>query len=333
MAGLGGAACAVALLSNCSVLMPSDNWKGQLPLAKAESLSAAERMRRDVEMMATTIGFRNLHHPEAYQRAEDYLIAQLVRAGYSPRLQRLDTTHEGVRTQPANIVVEVTGTKMPQRRLVIGAHYDTFSRDGKETPGANDNASGCAALLELARRLKDQPREVTIELVLFANEEPPFFWTDQMGSLIYARSLKASGAEVVGMISLDTMGVYSDEPNSQKYPPVVGVAYPSTGNFVAFVGTESSAAWIKEWVGTFRSVSQFPAEGAAMPMIVPRIGSSDHWSFWKQGWPSLMVTDTAIYRSPHYHQLRDTAEKLDYERMARVVDGIEKSLDVMARVR
>ncbi|MCP9874835.1 M28 family peptidase, partial [Synechococcus sp. Cruz CV-v-12] len=197
--------------------MPGDNWSGPLPLASPETTTTAERLKRDVQVLAGTIGFRNLHHPEAYRRAEDYLISELVRAGHTVELQRLDATFEGVRTQPANIIVTIPGTSRAEHVLVIGAHYDTFSRNGQETPGANDNASGCAALLELARRLRNTPQEVTLQFVLFANEEPPFFWTEHMGSLVHARSLKERGTHVVGMISRETMGVYTDAPDSQKY--------------------------------------------------------------------------------------------------------------------
>jgi Zn-dependent M28 family amino/carboxypeptidase len=198
------------------------------------------------------------------------------------------------------------------------------------SPGANDNASGAAAVLALARRFADRPQARTIRFVLFVNEEPPLFWTDQMGSLVYAREAKQRGDDIVAMLSLETMGCFLDEPGSQRYPPPFGMFYPDEGNFIAFVGMSSSGPLVERAVGAFRGACRFPSEGAALPSLVPRVGSSDHWSFWKQGYPALMVTDTAPYRYRHYHKPTDTPDKLDYERLARVVEGLDAVIRVIA---
>lgn len=181
-------------------------------------------------------------------------------------------------------------------------------------------------MLELARVLRPLSgrSRLRIRLVLFVNEEPPFFKTEAMGSLVYARALKASGEPVVGMISLETLGFYSDVPGSQHYPAPLGSLYPSTGNFVAFVGTTGSRAWVRRWVGAFRAAAPFPSVGGTAPGLVQGIDWSDHWSFGQVGISALMVTDTAPFRYPWYHDAQDRPDRVDYERLARVVSGLAR---------
>ena len=206
--------------------------------------------------------------------------------------------------------------------FVVGAHYDSYFH----APGANDNATGTVGVIELARLLADlrAASSLRIRLVLFVNEEPPYFKSELMGSLVYARRLKHSNEPVLGMFSLETLGFYSDEEHSQRYPPPLGLLYPTTGNFVAFVGLTSSRALVRKAVGTFRAVAHFPSVGGTAPGVVPGIDWSDHWSFEKVGIPSLMVTDTALFRYPHYHTSADSPDKVDYERLARVITGLER---------
>lgn len=319
-----GVAAWAAWNAGCSVLMPGDSYTGSLRIVTAEQASVAEQMRRDVAVLAGETPRRNAFDPEQYRRAEDYLIAQLARAGYRVGAQSFEYERPARREMAAatlvasNLEVELAGTRVPGEVIVVGAHYDAV--DG--SPGANDNASGTAAVLALARAFAEKPMDRTVRFVLFANEEPPFFWSEGMGSLVYARACARRGDQIIAMLSLETMGYYRDERGTQDYPPGIALAYPSTGNFIAFVGMNESEGLIKRCVETFRGACAFPSEGAALPSLVPRIGSSDHWAFWKQGYPSLMVTDTAPYRYPHYHQATDTAEKLDYQRMARVVEGL-----------
>jgi Zn-dependent M28 family amino/carboxypeptidase len=183
-----------------------------------------------------------------------------------------------------------------------------------------------AGVIELATLLGNLrgKSSLRIRLVLFVNEEPPFFKTELMGSLVYARRLKESGEPVLGMLSLETLGFYSDEKHSQRYPPPLGLLYPTTGNFVAFVGLTSSRAFVRRAVGSFRALVPFPSVGGTAPGFIPGIDWSDHWAFEKVGFPALMITDTAPFRYPHYHRTADSPDKVDYDRLARVVSGLER---------
>jgi hypothetical protein len=300
--------------ANCALMMPGNSFSGPLPAIQPAQISLAQQLRGDVEILAGRIGERHTAKPENLAAAEDFLVASLARAGYAVEVQPFDA--HGVRC--ANVAAELRGSTKPEEVIVLGAHYDS----AVNCPAANDNASGCAAVLALARHFAGRPQTRTVRFVLFPNEEPPHFWKETMGSLVYASACKARAENIVGMLSLETMGFYSDEQNSQSYPPPVGLAYPSRGTFVGFVGMSSAEDLIKRSVGAFRNTVDFPSEGAALPSLVPMVAASDHWSFWKHGYPALMVTDTAPYRYPHYHKPTDTPDKLDYERMARVVNGL-----------
>lgn len=295
--------------------MPGASHSGALPPMTEVQRRLASSLRCDVTALATEIGKRNVSHPEGLARAESYLTRRLSEAGY--QVSRQTYIVEGVPC--SNFTAELRGTTDPDRIIVVGAHYDSVH----ECPAANDNGSGVASTLALAQAFADRAQPCTIRFVLFVNEEPPYFWTSKMGSLVYAKACKKRGDDVVAMLSLETMGCYSDEPGSQHYPPPFSMMYPSRGDFIAFIGNYASRDLVRQCVGSFREHAEFPSEGAAVTMAVPRIGSSDHWSFWKQGYQAVMVTDTAPYRYKHYHKLTDTPEKLDYERMARVVEGLE----------
>jgi Zn-dependent M28 family amino/carboxypeptidase len=316
------------LLRGCTLIGIDPDSGKALPLLPPDTQSLADRLRGHVEHLAGEIGERSLADPARLRRAEHYLAATLAKAEHRVRWQTYTAVRDGTPHEVSNLEVEIPGTTRPAEILLVGAHYDTVNHRGVTTPGANDNASGTAAVLELARLLRDHRPARTIRLVLFVNEEPPYFWTDSMGSLVYARAAKQRRDEIVGMISIETIGYYRDEPGSQDYPPLVGTAYPDTGDFVAFVGPASNGGsdWIQRCTAAFRAASPVPAEGAALPSLVPRINSSDHWSFWKQGWPALMVTDTAPYRYPYYHKPEDTPDKLDYARMALVVEGLDATI-------
>ncbi|MCW5775482.1 MAG: M28 family peptidase [Phycisphaeraceae bacterium] len=279
-------------------------------------------MRRDVGAIAGEIGDRNAFRPDALAAAERYLAGRLADDGYA--VERQAFVVHGI--EVANLIAELPGTARRAPTMIVGAHYDSH----RGCPAANDNASGCAAVLALARVFAGKPREQTIRFVLFTNEEQPFFWTRDMGSLVYARSLRERGESVSSMLCIETIGCYSDERGSQRYPPPFNLLYPSEGNFIAFVGNRASRSLVRRCVESFRSHTAFPAEGAALSMIVPRVGSSDHWAFWKQGYPAVMVTDTAPYRYRHYHKPSDTPEKLDYDRMARVTAGLERVIAELA---
>lgn len=294
--------------------VPGTSWSGPLPPLTPAEIALAQRLRSHVEAIASTP--HNAGHPEALETAARYLEGTLAGMGYAVARQPFDDGH----VRNLEVAIEPASPSAPT--LVIGAHYDSAFT----APGANDNASGAAAVVELARALVDLRGKaaVRIRLVLFVNEEPPFFQTDRMGSLVYARRLKASGETVAGMLSLETIGWFSDKPGSQHYPFPLDLLYPDTGNFVAFVGTLSSRALVRRVTGAFRETARFPSVGGTAPSFVQGIDWSDHWAFEQVGIPALMVTDTAPFRYPWYHSTQDTPEKVDYERLARVVAGLER---------
>ena len=214
--------------------------------------------------------------------------------------------------------------------MIIGAHYDTVFG----APGANDNSSGVAAVLSLAKAFVNKKPEKTLRFVEFVNEEPPFFWTDKMGSVVYAKRCRQRNENVTAMFSLETIGYYSDKPGSQKYPlGLLNTIYPVTGNFISFIGNFPSGKLVREVIKSFRNHTKFPSEGAILPNIVEGAGWSDHWSFWQEGYPAIMVTDTAPFRYPYYHTSDDTPEKVNYDRLARVVVGLERVIDDLVMVK
>jgi len=234
-----------------------------------------------------------------------------------------------MRGQPChNIEAEIPGNR--PEIIVIGAHYDSVFG----SPGANDNGSGAAAVLALAQRFAAREKgqrppqrtpNKTLRFVAFVNEEPPYFLSGEMGSLVYARRCKEHGDKISAMISLETIGYFSDAPHSQTYPsPGLGVFYPKVGNFIGFVSNVKSRALLRRVVTLFRKNAKIPSEGASLPAFVPGVSWSDQWSFWQQSYPAIMVTDTAPFRYPYYHSSSDTPDKLDYDRFTLVVSGMEK---------
>jgi hypothetical protein len=316
------AAALFALWAIC-VRMPGSSFAGPLPPADAALKLAASRLRADVQQLASNIGERNLDRPQALSASANWLFAELERAGHSPARRGYDAG--GLHYE--NIEAELAGTSLPQELVVVGAHYDSAAG----APGANDNGSGVAATLALARRLSGKRSGRTLRFVFFVNEEPPHFQTDAMGSLVAARASRAAGENVVAMLSLETLGYFSDAPGSQRYPFPLTWFYPERGDFVAFVGDLASRSLVERSLAAFRAHESFPSEGGCLPRGVPGVGWSDHWAYWQQGFPALMVTDTALFRYPHYHRLSDTPNQLDYDRLARVVRGLERVLSALTR--
>jgi Zn-dependent M28 family amino/carboxypeptidase len=298
------------------IRMPGQSHRGPLPPVTPAETALAAAMKADVEALAVTIGRRNVWEPARYAAAASLVETALRGAGQTVTRIPFD----GGDWRPENVEGALPGTSAASEIVVVGAHYDSV----RETVGANDNGSGVAALLALARAFAGKPAARSLRFVAFANEEPPWFQTDKMGSLVYARACRERGDRVTAMISLETIGFYSDGDGSQDYPFPFGFFYPSRGNFVTFVGNLGSRALVRETISIFRETTQFPSEGGALPGWIPGVGWSDHWSFWKAGYPAVMITDTAPFRYPHYHTSKDTADKLDYERMARVVVGVER---------
>ena len=298
--------------------MPGTSHAGPLPPVTPEQTSLAVELQHTVTELAVGIGQRNVFKPAGLRDAEAFLGGELSRLGYKVRRQAY--TPGGTGVECANLDVEIPGAVRPDEVVVIGAHYDSVG----ESPAANDNGSGVAATLALARRFAGTKPERTLRFVMFVNEEPPFFFTEDMGSHVYARNCKARRENIVAMMTPETIGYYSDDEGSQRYPIPVGGFYPTRGDFIAFVGMHESAPLIRRVVGTFRRECAFPSIGAGLPSIVPMVGASDHWSFWCMGYPSLMITDTAPFRYPHYHLRSDTPDKIDFAKMARVVEGLEQ---------
>lgn len=300
--------------------MPGRCHRGPLPPLTAAQAALAIELRATVEKLAGEIVHRNVFNPAGYAAAELFLGESLARMGY--RVRRQGYIVQGV--ECANLDVQLVGTERPDQVVVIGAHYDSVWTANGGSPGANDNGSGVATTLALARMFADAKPRRTLRFAFFANEEPPFFWTEEMGSLVYAKACKARREKIVAMLTPETLGYYSDEPGSQRYPIPVARCYGDIGDFVAFVGMHESARLIRRVVGAFREHAAFPSLGAGLPSMVPMVGASDHWSFWRMGYPSLMITDTAPFRYPHYHKKTDTPDKIDYEKVARVVEGLRE---------
>jgi Zn-dependent M28 family amino/carboxypeptidase len=300
--------------------MPRRNIPTAATLNEAEIALRAELVR-DVQNLAGEIGERNLNRYPQLNAAADFIEGSLAGAGLTPRRVSYDLRGRGCH----NIEVEVPGTS--PEIVVVGAHYDSVFG----CPGANDNASGVAAMLALARRFAGKSTGKALRFVAFVNEEPPFFQTEEMGSVVYAKRCKERGDRITAMISLETIGYFSDEPQSQKYPaPGLRFFYPTKGNFIGFASDTGSSGLLREVVSAFRKAGRLPCEGASLPSAIPGIGWSDHWAFWQCGYPALMVTDTAPFRYPHYHEPTDTPDKLDYDRFALVVSGMERVVRELA---
>jgi len=271
-------------------------------------------LKRHVYGLADQIGERNVMLPEALHAAERYIGQQWKAQGYS--VNRLPYIVKGI--ECANLEIARCGSRYPTDSILIGAHYDTVFG----SPGADDNASGVAALLELSRLFMKSEPERTIRFVAFVNEEAPFFAGRHMGSLIYAKAARRRGDRIRFMVSLEMLGCYYDTPNSQRYPALLKYIYPDRANFIAFVSNRESRSCLLCLVRAFRQHSKFPVEHLTAPVFVPGVALSDHFSFWRQGYSAIMVTDTAFYRNPWYHTAGDLPDKLNYDYFAAVVQGL-----------
>lgn len=321
-----GAFSAILLAAGWRMLsMPGRSYAGPLPPLSPAEADLRERLERHVRRLASGIGERNLWNPARLEAAARHAEEALRSAGAEPRIEAFELP-EPPRGPVRNVLADLPGASRPSEIVVVGAHYDSV----QGSPGANDNATGTAAALEIARLLAGRPLARTVRIALFVNEEPPFFQTDGMGSLVHARGARRRGERIVSMLSLETIGCYRDEPGSQRYPIPIGFAYPDRGNFIAFLGDLGARGLVRDAVSAFRRRARFPSEGAALPGWVPGVGWSDHWAFREMGYPAAMVTDTALFRSPHYHTEGDTPEKIDFDRMARVVAGIRGVVEELA---
>lgn len=272
-----------------------------------------ERLRGHVRHLCDVIGRRGAAHPEGMRRAADYIEAHMRASGAEVRRQAVP-----VGSPPfVNLIVRMGPPN--EARFVVGAHYDSWM----DSVGADDNASGVAGLLELARLLGTLPSPPAVELVAYAMEEPPFFRTEQMGSAVHARSLRGEELEVRGMVALEMIGFFSHEEGSQDYPSAyLRNRMPSRGDYIAVIGRSEDEAFLTSIRDAMSVHAELPVYGYAAPPFVTGIDFSDHRSYWPLGIPAAMVTDTAFLRNHAYHSHEDTADRLDYRSMGRVVDGI-----------
>jgi Zn-dependent M28 family amino/carboxypeptidase len=287
----------------------------------SSSPTLADRLRGHVSHLAVEIGQRNVFRPDALHAAADYVRREWAAQNYPVNSQYYQAM--GVKSE--NLEVRRIGKTKPEEIILVGAHYDTV----QGSPGADDNASGVAALLELTRLFATAETERTLRFVAFVNEEPPFFFWGRMGSGVYAEAAKARGENIRLMISLEMLGSYSEQPGSQSYPPLFRHFYPDRANFIAMVSNRASRKELRQLVTAFKSRSDFPVESLATFEIIPGVAWSDHLSFWREGYPAIMITDTAFYRNAAYHSADDTPEKLNYPAMARVVEGLFHALTVL----
>lgn len=279
------------------------------------------RLKNHVVALSHEIGDRSVFKPHALNRAARYIANELDDLGFVVEHQVYTVNEKEVK----NIIARKPGNKRPEEFIIVGAHYDTCFN-----PGANDNASGVAGLLGLAKLLHETENARTIKFIAFVNEEPPFFKTENMGSLVYARRAREKGKNIKAAVILEMIGYYSGSVFSQRYPPFLGPFYPNRANFIAVVGNSANKKLVKNVHSIFSKNSSLPAETIVLPDIVPGVDFSDHWSFWQHDYPAAMITDTAFYRYEHYHRPTDTFEKLNYDNIATVVEGLEEVIRELA---
>lgn len=296
------------------IRMPGVSYRGEPPALNDSLRFLRDELRRDVEKLSVEIGERNLDHYPALQHAAQFVEQEFTASGYTVERQTYQT--RGLACD--NLVVERRGTSQPDDVVLVVAHYDS----ARGTPGANDNASGTAGLLALARRFRDLQPARTLRFVAVTNEEPPYFQGESMGSWVYARRCRERNEKLIAVISLETIGYFPNEVGSQQYPFPLGAFYPSQGNFIAVVGNVGSRGLVHRVIASFRRRAQMPSEGGAVPGEIDGVGWSDHWPFWQEGYQAVMITDTAPFRYPHYHEPTDTPDRLNFDMMARVVDGL-----------
>lgn len=310
----------IALIGFIIVKTSTFGWRFQSRSfidTKVKNSQLVKNLKSHVYKLAHEIGERSVFKYNKLEESARYITKAFESFVYDVKFQNYNLMNKVVK----NIIATKIGIQRPKEIIIVGAHYDTCFN-----PGADDNASAVAGLLELARFMSDKQTNRTIKFIAFVNEEPPFFKTEDMGSRVYARAAKVRGEDIKAVLILEAIGYYSDRPNSQQYPPFFGLFYPNKANFIAVVGNLSSRWIVKEVVSSFKSKTDFPIESVVTFSFVPGVDFSDHWSFWKEGYPAVMITDTAFYRYPHYHSSSDTYEKLNYENMAEVVKGLGEVL-------
>ena len=309
----------IALITFTLVKLTTFGWQGfyRRREFRLEDKALPERLREHVIKLSDNIGDRTVFRYAKLREAADYISREFSEMGLKLEFQKYSVDGKEVK----NIIAHSPGGEKAAEIIIVGAHYDTCFN-----PGANDNASGIAALLELARFFSAKESSRTIRFIAFVNEEPPFFRTEAMGSFVYAKRAREEGEDIKAVIILETIGYYSDKPFSQRYPLFLGPFFPNRADFIAVVGNLTNRKLVRALRRGFSAHSDFPIASVALFDFVPGVDFSDHWSFWQQDFPAVMVTDTAFYRYAHYHAHSDTYEKLDYRSLAAVTQGLSHAL-------
>lgn len=303
----------LALASFALILIGVTTQPFVRPVKLAVPDISPERLRAHVRMLSETLHPRSIENLTNLEAAADYIHKELLASGATVTDQWFEDQGENYR----NVIARFGPAEGPL--LVIGAHYDSFAT----TPGADDNASGIAGLIELARLLELHPPKQPVELVAYTLEEPPHFAAPSMGSAHHAASLSAQGREVSLMLALEMIGWFSDTPGSQNYPfPGLDFLYPDRADFIAIIGRLNDWSQAREVKAAMSGAGDLPVYSLNTIPAVPGVDFSDHMNYWRQGYPALMITDTSFYRNPNYHEAGDTQDTLDYDRMAKVVQGV-----------
>lgn len=319
--GLAGLALLAGALAYYALWVPGQSRQGALPALSDTERDLAARLKAHIVAIASEP--HNVGTPAALERSAVAVEQAFAAAGFTVARQQYDVGGVAVR----NIWVTVEPSGPVRDTLVIGGHYDSVH----DCPGAGDNGSGTAATIELARLLKDlKPKHTRLYFVAFVNEEAPYWGSHDQGAQRFVELLLERGENVRGMLSLETIGWFSDKPGSQKYPAPFSYIYPDVGNFLAFVGMPGSRSWLHEVIAPFRRHVEVPTIGGIAPSFIPGIAWSDHMPFAKKGIPALMLTDTAPFRYPHYHKPTDTPDKVDVATLARITLALDKTLRQIA---
>jgi Zn-dependent M28 family amino/carboxypeptidase len=280
-----------------------------------DKLEIRRRLVEHVRYLSDTLGDRSIYRPQALQAAQDYVSRSFSAMGYAPEPQSFTYLGQEV----ANVIA---GRPEKSGYYLLGAHFDTVAG----TPGADDNASGVAVLLETARLAASLSPAPPWAFVGFTTEEPPAFSTPYMGSRVYARRAREQGHIIKGMLCLEMVGYYLQAPNSQPLPfPLKYLGYPTTGNFIGLIADWHSRPLLSALEQALKSGCRLPVAGLSIPFgghLLPESRLSDHASFWDQGYPALMLTDTAFLRNPNYHGPGDAPATLDFDAMLELTLGL-----------
>jgi hypothetical protein len=280
------------------------------------------KLETHVRALSQSFVPRDESHPENLDRCAAYIRQEFERANARVSEQPFTIDGKTYRNVIAHFGPET------KEMVVVGAHYDTAG----PLPGADDNASGVAGLLELARLLGNKQFPMRVELVAYTLEEPPFFRSEQMGSAMHAKALKREGAVVRVMFSLEMIGYFSDARDSQHFPSsAFSLFYPTEGNFISVVGKIDDGMLVRRIKKAMTGATSLPVYSINAPRLIRGVDLSDHLSYWREGYPAVMITDTAFYRNANYHTLDDTAERLDYRRMGQAVEGVYAAVIDMTR--